>query len=83
MYNRLGAVSPLDGRYGESVKSLSPYFSEAALMRYRLYVEVEYLISLSREKKIKELNSFTEAQIKKLRNIYQDFNVAAARNKRN
>ena len=55
MYSRLGAVSPLDGRYGESVKSLSPYFSEAALMRYRLYVEVEYLIALSREKKIKDL----------------------------
>jgi adenylosuccinate lyase len=78
VYNRLGAVSPLDGRYGESVKSLSPYFSEAALMRYRLYVEVEYLIALSREKKIKDLNSFTEAQIKKLRSVYESFNVTAA-----
>jgi len=67
VYNRLGAVSPLDGRYGESVKSLSPYFSEAALMRYRLYVEVEYIIALSREKKIKDLNSFTEAQIKEVK----------------
>ena len=78
MYNRLGAVSPLDGRYGENIKSLSPYFSEAALMRYRLYIEIEYLIALSTEKKIKELDAFTEAQIKKLRNIYQSFNIAAA-----
>ena len=66
MYNRLGAVSPLDGRYGENIKSLSPYFSEAALMRYRLYIEIEYLIALSTEKKIKELDAFTEALIKKL-----------------
>lgn len=78
MYNRLGAVSPLDGRYGENIKSLSPYFSEAALMRYRLYIEIEYLIALSTEEKIKELDAFTEAQIKKLRNIYQSFNIAAA-----
>lgn len=78
MYSRLGAVSPLDGRYGENIKSLSPYFSEAALMRYRLYIEIEYLIALSTEEKIKELDAFTEAQIKKLRNIYQSFNIAAA-----
>ena len=46
MHNALGALSPLDGRYSDSVKELNAYFSEAALMRYRIYVEVEYLIAL-------------------------------------
>ena len=55
MHNALGALSPLDGRYSDSVKELNAYFSEAALMRYRIYVEVEYLIALGREKKISEL----------------------------
>ena len=78
MYSRLGAVSPLDGRYGESVKLLSPYFSEAALMQYRVYVEVEYLIALSNEKNIKELKVFTQKEISKLRKLYQKFDVNAA-----
>ena len=55
MYNQLGALSPLDGRYSNSVKELNGFFSEAAIMRYRIYVEVEYLIALSFEKKIEEL----------------------------
>ena len=55
MHNALGALSPLDGRYSGSVKELNAYFSEAALMRYRIYVEVEYLIKLGHEKKISEL----------------------------
>ena len=78
MYSRLGAVSPLDGRYGESVKLLSPYFSEAALMQYRVYAEIEYLIALSNEKNIKELKVFTQKEISKLRKLYQKFDVNAA-----
>ena len=58
MYNQLSALSPLDGRYGNSVKDLAAYFSEAALMRYRLYIEIEYLIALSYEKQIKDLPIF-------------------------
>ena len=50
MHSQLGAISPLDGRYQNSVKELNAYFSEAALMRYRIYVEIEYLIALSLEK---------------------------------
>ena len=42
----LSAISPIDGRYRDEVKSLAPFLSEAALMRYRVYVEVEYLIAL-------------------------------------
>lgn len=78
MYSRLGAISPLDGRYGESVKVLSPYFSEAALMRYRLYIEIEYLIALSNEKEIKELDVFSNNEQAKLRSIYQKFDAVAA-----
>jgi adenylosuccinate lyase len=78
VYSRLGAISPLDGRYGESVKVLSPYFSEAALMRYRLYIEIEYLIALSNEKEIKELDAFSNNEQAKLRSIYQKFDAVAA-----
>ena len=76
--DRLNAISPLDGRYSSSVKDLSAYFSESALMRYRVTVEVEYLIALGREKGIKELQSFTNIEQTKLRNIYKNFNAAAA-----
>ena len=79
MYNQLSALSPLDGRYGNSVKDLGPYFSEAALMRYRLYVEIEYLIALSYEKQIKDLPVFSKNEQARLRRTYQDFNSAGAK----
>ena len=41
------AISPVDGRYVKSTHELSPYFSEYALMKYRVWVEVEYLIALA------------------------------------
>ena len=76
--NKLGALSPLDGRYGDSLKDLTAYFSEAALMRYRLYVEIEYLIALSFEKEIKELPRFSKEEQVRLRKVYQNFNSAGA-----
>ena len=76
--DRLNAISPLDGRYGSSVKDLAAYFSESALMQYRVTVEVEYLIALGNEKGIKGLKSFTKTEQKKLRNIYRNFGPAAA-----
>ena len=79
MYNQLSALSPLDGRYGNSVKDLAAYFSEAALMRYRLYVEIEYLIALSYEKQIKDLPVFSKNEQARLRRTYQDFNSAGAK----
>ena len=57
MHSELGAISPLDGRYHKSVKELNAYFSEAALMRYRIYVEIEYLIALSLETSSDETKS--------------------------
>ena len=79
MYNQLSALSPLDGRYGNSVKDLGPYFSEAALMRYRLYVEIEYLIALSYEKQIKDLPVFSKNEQARLRRTYQGFNSVGAK----
>ena len=79
MYNQLGALSPLDGRYSNSVKELNGFFSEAAVMRYRIYVEVEYLIALSFEKKIEEFPALTKEQIENLRKIYRNFNMEFAK----
>jgi len=77
--DRLNAISPLDGRYGSSVKDLAAYFSESALMQYRVMVEVEYLIALGNEKEIKGLKSFTKTEQNKLRNIYKTFGPASAK----
>lgn len=74
MSNQLSAISPLDGRYYHSVETLSSYFSETALIRYRLKVEVEYLIALSKETSIKELKPFSSNEKVRLRKIYQSFN---------
>ena len=79
MYSQLGALSPLDGRYSNSVKELNGFFSEAAVMRYRIYVEVEYLIALSFEKKIEELPALTKEQIRNLRKIYRKFDMESAK----
>ena len=79
MHNQLRALSPLDGRYGNSVKDLAAYFSEAALMRYRLYIEIEYLIALSHEKQIKDLPVFSKGAQARLRRMYQGFNASGAK----
>ena len=79
MYNQLGALSPLDGRYANSVKDLNVFFSEAALMRYRVYVEIEYLIALSFEKKIKEFPTLAKNQIDGLRKVYREFDMDSAK----
>jgi len=76
--SQLNAISPLDGRYGNSVKDLSEYFSESALMQYRLKVEIEYMIALGNEKSIKELPPFSKKDQTQLRNIYHNFNTACA-----
>ena len=73
MPDPLNAISPLDGRYRNSVKEISDYFSEHSLIRYRLFVEIEYLIALGDEKSIKELKQFSNNDQKKYRNIYKKF----------
>tara|TARA_B100001250_G_C19813426_1_gene796937 strand:- start:1538 stop:2887 length:1350 start_codon:yes stop_codon:yes gene_type:complete len=76
--NQLNALSPLDGRYNNSVKHLSVYFSEKALMQYRLKVEIEYIIALGNIKSIKSLAPFSKDEQTRLRKIYLNFNRACA-----
>ena len=70
----LTAVSPIDGRYRGKTDCLAPYFSEYALIRYRVRVEIEYFIALTTFKKVFDVESIAS----KLRAIYQDFTEADA-----
>jgi adenylosuccinate lyase len=77
--HNLLAISPLDGRYAGKIDYLSQYFSEAALMRYRTLVEVEWLIYLFNEVKLKGTKPFKAGELKILRSIYEQFDVINAR----
>lgn len=68
----LTAISPVDGRYRDKVESLANYFSESALIRYRVMVEIEYFISLC-ELPLPQLREFDTEVFSKLRDIYLDF----------
>jgi len=68
----LNAISPVDGRYSKQTELLSNYFSEKALIKYRVKVEIEYFISLT-EIGIKNLNHWDNKFNDKIRNIYIDF----------
>ncbi len=70
--NELTAVSPIDGRYRSKLKELAPYFSEIALIRYRIWVEVEYFIFLN-ETGLNPLSPLSTAQIDGLRALYLNF----------
>ncbi len=72
-------ISPLDGRYADKVESLSQYFSEAALMRYRVLIEVEWFIFLFNELKLAGTKRLKAAEIRDLRTIYEGFDIIAAR----
>lgn len=69
--NVLTAVSPVDGRYRKHTESLSDYFSEAALIRYRVRVEIEYFIALC-ELPLPQLKGFDHSLFETLRKIYSD-----------
>ena len=73
----LTAISPIDGRYHHATKELSAYFSEYALIKYRVFVEVEYFISLS-GCGIPQLQHFDGSLNEKLRQIYINFSLADA-----
>ena len=72
------AISPVDGRYLAKIDDLQSYFSEAALIRYRVRVEVEYFIALC-QIPLPQLASFDPGAFPELRGIYQDFGLEAAR----
>ena len=67
------ALSPLDGRYKGKVLELEPFFSEYALIFYRLYVEIEWLQKLSSLKDIPEMRKLKKREVQFLENIWQDF----------
>ena len=75
--NALNAISPIDGRYSSKTKSLSAYFSEEALIKYRVRVEIEYFIALC-EIPLPQLSSFDTSKFDTLRKIYLDFSTVDA-----
>ena len=62
-------LSPLDGRYAVHVHALRPFFTEDALMKSRVRVELEYLIALAEERGIHELRAFSEREKKAIAGI--------------
>ncbi len=77
-FSSLEAVSPVDGRYRRQIEALAPYFSESALIKYRLRVEVEYFIALCRLP-LPQLKEFNPDHFEGLREIYRSFSMADAR----
>lgn len=73
----LTAVSPIDGRYHGKTKDLANYFSEYALIKYRVRVEIEYFITLC-ELPLPQLASFDKSMFERLRDIYRNFSEADA-----
>ena len=75
--NSLTAISPIDGRYSTKTEKLKNYFSESALIKYRVLIEVEYFISLC-ELPLPQLKNFPTVEFNKLRNIYKNFSINSA-----
>lgn len=75
--NLLTAISPIDGRYRSKTDSLAEYFSEYALVKYRVQVEIEYFVTLC-ELPLKQLEGFDKNLFGVLRGIYENFSVADA-----
>ena len=73
----LTAISPIDGRYRGKTEPLSEYFSEYALVKYRVRVEIEYFITLC-ELPLPQLQDFDHALFELLRDIYRNFTMADA-----
>ena len=75
--NVLSAVSPIDGRYRRHTETLSNYFSEAALIKYRVRIEIEYFIQLC-ELPLPQLKDFDKSLFPTLRKIYSEISEADA-----
>ena len=74
----LNAITPIDGRYRRQVEELSSYFSEAALIRYRVKVEVEYFIALC-QLPLPQLKDTDPDSFEAMRNIYRNFSTEDAK----
>ena len=77
MNDQLNSISPVDGRYFNKTESLRKYFSEKALIYYRLKIEVEYFIALC-DLGIPQLKNFNKKKYNELRNIYLKFKIEDA-----
>lgn len=73
----LSALSPIDGRYHKTTSELSAYFSESALIKYRVFVEIEYFIGLV-SLPLAQLTAFPTSEFGALRKIYENFSEADA-----
>lgn len=78
----LTAISPIDGRYRGKVSELAPYYSEFALIQYRVRVEIEYFIALC-ELPVPQLQGIDKSLFETLRNIYKNFSLADAETVKN
>lgn len=74
----LNAITPIDGRYRRQVEELSSYFSEAALIKYRVKVEVEYFIALC-QLPLPQLKDVNPDSFEAMRNIYRNFSIEDAK----
>ena len=78
LLNTLNAISPVDGRYRSKTKPLHAFFSEQALIKYRVQVEIEYFISLCSHP-IPQLESFQHSLFEDLRSLYEHFSPEDAK----
>lgn len=74
---QLSAISPIDGRYRNTTSKLADYFSEYALIKYRVFVEIEYFIALYQHP-IPQLHNLDAGVLEKLRDVYRNFSEADA-----
>ena len=75
--NQLNAISPIDGRYRNKIEKLQDFFSEEALIKYRVLVEIEYFIALC-EVPLPQLKGVDSSKFEALRNIYKSFTTENA-----
>jgi len=73
-------ISPLDGRYDMKVESLRQYFSEAGLIRYRIFVEIEWFIFICNVLKLEGTKVWSSKELQKLRDIYETLDLESANN---
>ena len=74
---QLNAISPIDGRYRNKVAQLANYFSEEALIKYRVLVEIEYFIALC-EIPLPQLDGFDKTIFPELKKVYENFSTEDA-----
>jgi len=72
------AISPIYGRYAKQTKELQDYFSEYALIRYRVKVEIEYFIALCVDAKLPQLTDISVEGLNRLRNVIDEFSIEEA-----